>query len=176
MSDPARDYSVGPPPRKPTVEEFRAFVAMHLRHAMDSIPDKVPTGMMDPCVMQLQDELDAIETYLYELDAEERHREDAEDARDRRARATRRDATLEETVRQIDYQVQKAVEVLGMPVHRAPMLDGLTASSLLRALLRLMDKFPRSAFDARWFEWRSDPRIAALGAVLYSHHKGEVSQ
>lgn len=166
MSDPARDYSVGPAPEKPSIEEFRAFMSMHLNAAMEAIPDSVPFGMMDPVAQPMQDELQQIEDYLYELDVVERRRQDREDTRERKVQAKRRDPSVEEVVTNIDHHVQKAVEVLGITPYRAPMLDGLTTSALVRAMLRVLDKFPPEAFAEQWWEWQHDPRVAEMGAVL----------
>lgn len=167
MSDPARDYSVGPAPQKPSIEEFRAFVSSRLNAAMEAIPDTVPFGMMDPEAMPLQDVLQEIEDYLYELDAEERRKEDAEDARERKVAAKQRDAAVEELATQIDHWVQKAIETLGIPL-RARFHDAIIIDGLLRWTVRLIDKFEPATLEAGHVFNRegADPRITAIVDLL----------
>lgn len=172
MSDPARNYSVIPPRPKPSIEEFRAFVSSRLTAAMEAIPETVPFGMMDEVAQPLQDSLQEIEDYLYELDVEERRQEDREESRERKVAAKRRDATVEELATQIDHWVQKAVEALG--ISRAKFLDGIIIDGLLRWVVRLIDKFDPAALEAQHIYSRggTDPRIAAIVDVLRTQPAG----
>lgn len=170
MSDPARDYQVGPPEPELSLEEFQTLVRGHLTEALRCVPDVVPKDVFDKAAEPMMTALNELDELLYGLGQEERLREQAETQRQRLKVARKTRPEIERCVMRLDRRVQKCMEMLGAPeasLLLGPMNVDLAADAFVRFLEQLDARFfAEDRIVPGGFPSERDPRVAAVIAAM----------